>query len=400
MKLFLTLLCLASVSALRQRRKSHQKLNATVQGRGVVLRGADCEQLQGIVVGGRDLGQAAVLLCRFWPASFGDFPVDNAKTIVDLFNGAADLWEKIKELAKGRPGGSPFCWKRLGVRESLGLLHMDGQMHLNATEVAMSSKCDMEVLGKCYGSCPRGMKKAALIGSFSPVCSTSCMQSTHQTPCGFGCATGVGTCVQTLMDQVTVVARSVGQVASYLSGNPAISAVVDQILRLAEFFIDVVFNVVKVAKHVFKEWPREQAELGMIIALVQFVFEHAKTIGQDFLQLNEMFGETVEMVLELLDGEFDWKEINLKFISDTILKHGRAILGAAGEFAQAFVFPKCTVTSDHNPDYDCDANGENDCRDWSYRRAKCHDNGDQCEYRYKFGDMLLDHSCRCKNSRK
>merc|ERR1719468_161100 len=197
------------------------------------------------------------------------------------------------------------------------------------------------------------------------------------------------------MDQVSVVAKSVGSVASYLSGNPAISAVVDQILRLAEFFIDVVFQVVKVAKHVFSEWPREQVELGIIIALVQFVFEHAKTIGQDFLQLNEMFGETVEMILELVDGEFEWKEINLKFIGDTILKHGVSILGAANEFVQAFVFPQCQVVSNTNPDYDCNGDGTKDCGDWSYSKFRCSYNGGKCEYRYKFGDMLLDHSCRC-----
>jgi len=393
MKVLLVLTCLAAVSGLRRRRKS----NAT-SGGFVALQGADCDQLQGIVVGGRDLGQAPVLLCRFWPSQFGDFPVDSAKTIADLFNGAGDLWKKIQELAKSKD--SPFCWKRMGVRELMSVLHLDAQMNLNATEVSMASDCDKQVLGKCYGSCPIGMKPAAFIGSFSPVCSSACVQSTHQTPCGFGCAKGVGTCVQTLMDQVSVVASSVGSVASYLSGNPAISAVVDQILRLAEFFIDVVFQVVKVAKHVFSEWPREEATLGVIIALVQFVFEHAKTIGQDFLQLNEMFGETVEMVLELIDGEFEWKEINLKFISDTVLKHGAAILGAAGEFADAFVFPKCKVVSDTNRDYDCDGNGENDCRDWSLRSFGCHDNGNQCEYRYKFGDMLPDHSCRCKNSRK
>jgi len=397
MRLLLALTCLAAVSGFRHRRNRDES-NAT--SLGVVLKGADCDQLQDIVVGGRDLGQAAVLLCRFWPAQFGDFPVNTTKTIVDLFNGAADLWEKIKELAKGRPGGSPFCWKRLGVRERLSVLHLDGQMNLNATEVAMESKCDMEVLGRCYGSCPRGMKSAALIGSFSPVCSSSCVQSTHQTPCGFGCATGIGSCTQTLAEQVSVVARSVGQVASYLSGNPAISAVVDQILRLAEFFIDVVFDVVMVAKHVFKEWPREHVELGVIIALVQFVFEHAKTIGQDFLQLREMFGETIEMILELIDGEFDWQEINLKFITDTILKHGAKILGAAGEFAKAFVYPVCKVVSDTNPDYDCNGNGENDCRDWSFRIPGCHDNGDQCEFSFEFGDYWPDHSCRCKNRKK
>jgi len=389
MRVLLALACLSAASGLRQRRKMP---NST----GLVLQGADCDQLSDIKVGGRDLGQAPVLLCRFWPSAFGDFPVNNAKTIVDLFNGATDLWAKIKELAKGREGGSPFCWKKVGMREKLAELHLDAQLKMNTTEMAMMSGCDMEVLGKCYGPCPRGMKSMALIGGFAPVCSSACVQSSHKTPCGFGCATGVGSCVQQITDQVTVVARSVGQVASYLSGNPAINQVVDKLLRLVEFAIDVVFDVVKVAKHVMAEWPREQIELGVIIALVQFVFEHAKTIGQDFLQLNEMFGETMEMVLELIDGEFDWQEINLKFVSDTILKHGMSILGAGAEFAQAFVFPQCEVVSSTNPDYDCNGDGTKDCGDWSYSRFRCNDNGGKCEYRYKFGDLLLDHSCRCK----
>ena len=33
--------------------------------------------------------------------------------------------------------------------------------------------------------------------------------------------------------------------------------------------------------------------------------------------------------------------------------------------------------------------------DWSYSKFRCNYNGGKCEYRFKFGDMLLDHSCRC-----
>jgi len=47
-------------------------------------------------------------------------------------------------------------------------------------------------------------------------------------------------------------------------------------------------------------------------------------------------------------------------------------------------------------DYDCDGDGIVDCGDWNYQEAKCEDNEGQCEYRYKFGDYLLGHSCRCK----
>jgi len=47
-------------------------------------------------------------------------------------------------------------------------------------------------------------------------------------------------------------------------------------------------------------------------------------------------------------------------------------------------------------DYDCNRDGNRDCKDWDYGGAKCA-NGHKCEYRYKFGDMLLDHSCRCQS---
>jgi len=407
MRTLFLLACVSAAIGFRVRQRGNRTEVHASDGRpalllkGPSLKGADCDQLSGIVVGGRDIGQAAVLLCRFWPAQFGDFPVDTTKTLVDLFNGATDLWRKIQELLKGTD--SPFCWKKMGLRPLVSQTYMHGfQVDTAVTAYGMNSSCEMDFMGKCYGACPRGMDEAALIGGFSPVCSSSCIQSGHQTPCGFGCATDVGTCVQTLMNQLQVVANNVAAVASYLSGNPLIHQVVDKVLRLVELAIDVVFDVVAVAKHVWKEWPREQVELGVIIALLQFVLEHAKPIGSSLTELNGMFGETMEMILELIDAEFDWKEIDLKFISDTILKHGMAILGAAGEFAEAFVFPACKVVSDSNPDYDCNGNGKKECGNWDYWGLGCEDDTDRggpCEYSYKFGDVLLDHSCRCRDDK-
>jgi len=83
------------------------------------------------------------------------------------------------------------------------------------------------------------------------------------------------------------------------------------------------------------------------------------------------------------------------------LKHGMAILGAAGEFAEAFVFPACEVASNTNPDYDCTGDGKKECADWDYWGLGCSgdkDRGGPCEYNYKFGDVLLDHSCRCRDA--
>jgi len=53
------------------------------------------------------------------------------------------------------------------------------------------------------------------------------------------------------------------------------------------------------------------------------------------------------------------------------------------------------TTTKSDPNYDCNGDGEQDCKDWDYAKAEC-DNGAWCEYKYKFGDFLLDQSCRCK----
>jgi len=311
---------------------------------------ADCQALSNITVGGHNIGQAAALLCQFWPAQFGEFPVQNAQTIAALFDKAGDLWEKIQELAKGRPGGSPFCWKKTGVRETLETLLLDSNGDFKSNDMATFSNCEMTIGDKCYGDCPIGMKPMTLVGGFAPVCTSECSHTDdHNTPCGFGCANGTWTCARTLVDQVAQVTRTVGQVSSYLTGNPIISEVVDKVLRLVEFAIDTLFEVVRVAKHVFSEWPKEEAELGVIIALLQFAMDNAKEIGQDFMHLKDQFGETLEMVLELVDMEFEWTDIDLRFVADTILKHGIAILESAFEFAEVFVFPACKMDDEPPP---------------------------------------------------
>jgi len=51
-------------------------------------------------------------------------------------------------------------------------------------------------------------------------------------------------------------------------------------------------------------------------------------------------------------------------------------------------------TAKWDPDYDCNGDGTENCGTWDYAEAECA-NGNVCSYRYKFGDTLLDHSCRC-----
>ena len=64
-------------------------------------------------------------------------------------------------------------------------------------------------------------------------------------------------------------------------------------------------------------------------------------------------------------------DTDLKFIPDTILKHGMALLGAANDFAEVFVFPDCMVPSNTNPDYDCTGTGKKECGNWVYYGNGC-----------------------------
>ena len=86
--------------------------------------------MEDINVVGRNIGQAATLLHQFWPTKLGKFPVDGAKTVTGLVNKSSDIWAKVKELAKGRTGGNPFCWKKTTERELLSTMLLDNHPNM------------------------------------------------------------------------------------------------------------------------------------------------------------------------------------------------------------------------------------------------------------------------------
>lgn len=57
---------------------------------------------------------------------------------------------------------------------------------------------------------------------------------------------------------------------------------------------------------------------------------------------------------------------------------------------------RCDIKEGQPSEYDCDGDGVDDCKDWSYARARCNQ-GHKCSYQYKFGDTVFDKSCRCKS---
>lgn len=331
--IFTKLLCSSLVLTAAGFRARQTRVHSTA----LATKSADCEALENVNVIGRDVGKAAKLICQFWPPAFGEFPVEDAKQVADIVNQGAEIWEKIGELAKGNRNTS-FCWKRAVPRDVLSSFALDSKLAMMNSPVA--SDCSMRFLGKCYGNCPSDLKPMAFLGGLVPLCTSKCANGKLSTPCGLGCASGWGTCASTLVDQVGAAAQAVGAVSSYMSGQP-LDEVVDHLLGLVDFFADTMMQVVALAKKVYEEFPRSVAEFGVIIALVQYVIETAQELGKDFQYLYEQFQEALELFMEILDSEWDWKEFNAKFVADVILKHGSTILDAVYEFATVFVFPTC-----------------------------------------------------------
>ena len=84
----------------------------------------------------------------------------------------------------------------------------------------------------------------------------------------------------------------------------------------------IIPEVVAVAKQVWNVWS-QQVELDIFISIHRSVLAHAKAIGQDLLQWHEMFGQTREMIFELIGFEVNWMGTDVKFILEgvAVAKH-------------------------------------------------------------------------------
>jgi hypothetical protein len=98
-------------------------------------------------------------------------------------------------------------------------------------------------------------------------------------------------------------------------------------------------------------------------------------------------------------GEFDWEQWSCKNSGQCEYKY---------KFGDWLPGHSCRCNhriqdQDVHVGYDCDGHlGEDgrlqdECGKWDYRKGKCA-NLDKCEYRFEFGDLNLDQSCRCRRN--
>jgi len=315
----LTIFCIiASVSGARIKRRTVHKS------------GVDCATLGSVRAGNKSFEELTKWVCGAWPPAFGSFPVQKTMDFANLLElafGKGGVWEDMKSIWNMRRSRR-FCWRNETLRE---IIPAESNM-----------KCQMEVNGTCYGQCPRGYKRGSLLGLFKPVCTTVCADSFHNIPCGFGCATSRLGCLQTILDQVGTVAKQVTRVAGFITGNPAVAAIVDKVITIVEFMVEVLPKILVAIKNVYKYISKGQKELAFFMLLFQFVSE-VYPYGynsREMWDLKEKMTPVMEYILEIVDGDLG-NIIDLGIIRDTIVNHGSEILDAITIITKAFEYKKC-----------------------------------------------------------
>lgn len=322
----------------------------------------DCGPLKGLTIRDVNLGEAAYTVCKFWPKSRGEFPIEKVDKITEILEkglGRGGIYDELKDLVKSRGRNAKFCWKSLELRNS-ATPHSSAlaQLNVSATDSLDNSEalffhrrrrrrggvpagCDVYTGGKCYGGCPSHFEPTKLIDRFAPLCKSDCRVKPYTRKCGFGCAVDTHTCVSVIFDQIKEVLNGVAGVAAYLTGNEAIGKVVEKLLQLAEFVIEVIFNVIKTAKSLWKSYKESESLAGFISLFYSFILEHADEIGQTVETAQKLFGDVVGFWFEMLGGGFEIQGNPIEKLAEAFSKYGDEVLDSAVQLVKAFVYPKC-----------------------------------------------------------
>lgn len=208
--------------------------------------------------------------------------------------------------------------------------------------------CEMVHDGKCYGDCPEGYRPTWLKGWFRPVCTSVCAATNHPVTCGVGCASSRGKCVERILKQVKAVALSASKVAAFVIAGPAglsVAQTVENVVKIAEFAFNTLTSVLEAVDLVYKMYTREQANMATVVAIFQVVKDEAVTAIGNWQVLSPIVSASSKLFMTLIDANFQWKNLNIGWIANTIMEHGGAALKGAFDLAKEFAFKKCELAS-------------------------------------------------------
>jgi len=254
--------------------------------------------------------------------------VNKLGVIMESAMGPGGVWEDIQHIKKVRDKKhAGFCWRSKSMRPVA-----DGKL----------IDCEMPHLDKCYGACPFGYKPTTLTGKFSPVCESSCSDSTLPVACGFGCARGVGSCSKALLKQMGSAAQvlATGYDAMAEEGEGQALKQVNRIILLTDFFIDVLGDLVKTVQTLQAGIDGDEMSVEVVILLFEAVKEAAPAMGEDFKKLQGAMKEIVSLLVQMLTPQ-DSDDLDFSSLKDALLDSGDDILDSAVNVVHAFSYGDC-----------------------------------------------------------
>merc|ERR1712194_874279 len=306
MKLFVGLALLAPSLAIRKVADRH------------AVATTNCEALADVEIDGKNFGKTLELVCRFWPADMGEFPVNDigrAKELLDKVMDAGGVWDQIKEIRKDREDRG-FCWRNNTLRD------------------ASTNKC------------PLGYQLSGLTGPFSNSCTTGCMWSSHPTSCGFGCSRDQEECSRSIMQQSFTVAQGVSTVYSFVSGDHRIRKAVAAITNLAEFMFEAMPPIVAAIKGAL-DIIGNAKEHGAYVAVIlfQYLQETAPDVREPAEAIRDAIQYFGDIIARLAEEQYETGTISPQTLIRSILDHGEEMLEFAVRATKVFTHPTCSITA-------------------------------------------------------
>lgn len=304
MKVFVGLALCSPSLAIRKGKRTHAIANV------------DCGALADLEIDGKNFGETLEQVCKYWPASLGEFPVSDIGRARELLGKVMDeggAWDQIKQIRADKEDRG-FCWRNNTLRSESG------------------------------GECPLGYTGAGLMGLFDRTCNTGCMWSTHPLACGFGCATDRDQCASAIVDQTFVVAQGVSSVYGYVSGDVLIGRAVSAIITLAEFLLETLPPIIDVIKGAIDILRYNEDGAMVAVILFQYLQETAPDVREPAEAIRDAIQQFGAILAQLTKEKEENGSIQPRSIIRIILDEGPSMVDFAVRATKVFTNPTCAIS--------------------------------------------------------
>jgi len=156
------------------------------------------------------------------------------------------------------------------------------------------------------------------------VCTAVCGLTTHPVGCGTGCASSPQNCGLVVVDQVKQVTALVSKVIQYFQTGGLVSDAMRMIRGVVGFAMTTMKSVVGRAMEIWSDYTRDKTELGVLLALMQFIKEAGAEASLDMNNLQSLLNTTQGLFLQLVEA-------------------GMELVGAAFNTLQTFRYADCEL---------------------------------------------------------